>query len=50
MPYLRRIPVKIVTDTLGVARSNFVEQLRGTTRRFGRYRHQDDDELLAAIR
>jgi len=42
--------VKLVADTLGVARSNLVEQVRGTTKRRGRYRRQGDDELLAAIR
>ncbi len=42
--------MKLVADTLGVARSNLVEQLRGTTRRRGPYRRQGDDEVLAAIR
>ena len=42
--------MKLVADTLGVARSNLVEQVRGTTKQRGRYRRQGDDELLAAIR
>ena len=42
--------MKLVADTLGVARSSLVEQLRGTTRRRGPYRRQGDDALLAAIR
>jgi transposase InsO family protein len=42
--------VKVVADTLGVARSNLVEQLGGETKRRGRYQRQGDDELLAAIR
>ena len=42
--------MKIVADTLGVARSNLVEQLAGGTGRRGRYHRQGDDELLAAIR
>ncbi|MDQ2801692.1 MAG: hypothetical protein M3Y41_03015 [Pseudomonadota bacterium] len=39
-----------MADTLGVARSNLVEQLGGTAKRRGRYQRQGDDELLAAIR
>jgi putative transposase len=42
--------VKVVADALGVARSNLVEQLAGTTKRHSRYQRQGDDELLAAIR
>ena len=42
--------MKLVAKTLGVARSNLVEQLRGTTRPRGSYHRQGDDELLAAIR
>lgn len=42
--------MKVVADTLGVAQSNLVEQIRGETRRRGRYQRQGDDELLAAIR
>lgn len=42
--------MKVVADTLGVARSNLVEQLGAATRRRGRYERQGDDELLAAIR
>ncbi|WP_424139660.1 IS3 family transposase, partial [Roseomonas chloroacetimidivorans] len=45
-----RFPVKLVADTLGVARSNLVEQVRGRAKPRGRYRRQGDDELLAAIR
>ena len=41
--------MKTVADTLGVARSNIVEQLR-TSKPRGRYRRQGDEELLAAIR
>ena len=43
-------PVKVVADTLGVARSNLVEQMSGASRRRGRYQRQGDDEVLAAIR
>jgi transposase InsO family protein len=42
--------VKVVADTLGVARSNLVEQLRGGSKPPGRYQRQGDHELLAAIR
>lgn len=42
--------MKVVADTLGVARSNLVEQLAGDTKPRGRYRRQGDDELSAAIR
>ena len=42
--------MKLVADTLGVARSNLVEQLAGRTKRRDRYKRQGDDELLAAIR
>ncbi len=43
--------MKTVADTLGVARSNLVEQLRyPERRRRGPYRRVGDDELLAAIR
>jgi len=43
--------VKRVADTLGVARSNLVDQLRHTDRRRrGPYRREGDDELLVAIR
>ena len=42
--------MKVVADTLGVARSNLVEQLGSATKRRGRYRRQGDDALLAAIR
>jgi putative transposase len=42
--------MKVVTDTLGVARSNLVEQVRGSSKRRGRYQRQGDDELMAAIR
>ena len=41
--------MKTVADTLGVARSNIVEQLRASKPR-GRYHRQGDEELLAAIR
>jgi transposase InsO family protein len=42
--------VKLVADTLGVARSNLVEQLKGPRKRRGPYRRQGDDELIAAVR
>jgi transposase InsO family protein len=44
-----RFPVKVIADTLGVARSNLIEQLARPKPR-GRYRRQGDDELLTAIR
>lgn len=42
--------MKVVADTLGVARSNLIEQLRGSAKRRGGYQRQGDDALLAAIR
>jgi hypothetical protein len=42
--------VKVVSDTLGVARSNLVEQVGGASKIRGHYRRQGDHELLAAIR
>jgi transposase InsO family protein len=42
--------VKVVADTLGVARSNLIEQRRGSAKRRGGYQRQGDDALLAAIR
>jgi transposase InsO family protein len=42
--------VKVVADTLGVARSNLVQQIQGGSRRRGRYKREGDDEVLAAIR
>jgi hypothetical protein len=43
--------VKAVADTLGVARSNLVDQLRRPERRRrGPYRRAGDDELLTDIR
>jgi len=42
--------VKAIADTLGVARSNLVEQMAGTSKRRGRYDRQGDAELLVAIR
>jgi len=42
--------VKVVADTLGVARSNLIDQLKSKSRPRGRYRRQGDDELVAAIR
>ncbi len=42
--------MKVVADTLGVARSNVVKQLTGHGRPRGRYHRQGDDELLVAIR
>jgi putative transposase len=44
-------PVKTVADTLGVARSNLMDQLRHPERRRrGPYRRAGDDELLAEVR
>jgi len=45
----RRFPVKIVADTLGVARSNLIQQIKGSSQRRGRYKREGDDEVLAAI-
>ena len=45
-----RFAVKLVADTLGVARSNLVGQLRGATKPRSSYQRQGDAELLAAIR
>ncbi|WP_115353333.1 IS3 family transposase [Roseomonas gilardii] len=45
-----RFPVKAVADTLGVARSNLVEQLKGRAHRRGPYQREGDDALLAEIR
>lgn len=39
-----------MADTLGMAGSNLVEQVRGSANPQGRYRRQGDDELLVAIR
>jgi len=41
--------VKLVADTLGVARSNLVEQIKGTGKDRSGYQRQGDDELLGAI-
>lgn len=42
--------MKIVANTLGVARSNLVERMQGATKPRTSYRRQGDDELLQAIR
>jgi transposase InsO family protein len=42
--------VKAVADTLGVARSNLVEQLKGPGRRRGPYQREGDDAVLSEIR
>ena len=42
--------MKLVADTLGIARSNLVEQLANGAKPRRRYHRQGDDELLAAIR
>jgi hypothetical protein len=42
--------VKVVADTLGVARSNLIAQMQGPAKPRGRYRRQGDDELMQAIR
>ncbi len=41
--------MKVIADTLCVARSNLIEQL-ARPKPCGRYRRQGDDELLTAIR
>jgi hypothetical protein len=45
-----RFPMKAVADTLGVARSNLVEQLKGPGHYRGPYQHESNDVLLAEIR
>lgn len=45
-----RFPVKLVADTLAVARSNRVEHIKGTGNGRGSYRRQGDEELLGANR
>lgn len=42
--------MKVVANTFGVARSILVEQIRGRAKPRGRYKRQDDEEVLAAIR
>ncbi len=42
--------MKVVADTLGVARSNLVEQMSGASNCRSRYQRQGDDAVLAAIR
>jgi hypothetical protein len=42
--------VKVVADTLGVARSNLIAQMQRPPKQRGPYRRQGDDELLQAIR
>ncbi len=42
--------MKVVAETLGVARSNLIAQIQRATRQRGHYRRQGDDELLQAIR
>ena len=42
--------MKIVADTLGVARSNLIERMQGAPKPRTSYRRQGDDELLQAIR
>ena len=42
--------MKVVADTLGVARSNLIEQLNHAKQHRGRYRRQGDEALLADIR
>lgn len=42
--------MKLVADTLGVARSNLVDHLKSKSKPRGRYRRDGDDELIAAIR
>lgn len=42
--------MKAVADTLSVARSNLVEQLKGPGRRRSPYQREGDNALLAEIR
>lgn len=42
--------MKTVADTIGVARSNLIEQIQRTAKPRGSYQRQGDDELLLAIR
>ncbi len=42
--------MKRVTETLGIARSSLVEQLKGEGRSRGSYRREGDDNLTAEIR
>ena len=42
--------MKVIAETLGVARSNLVEQLKGATTPRRRYQRQGDEALLSAIR
>lgn len=42
--------MKVVADTLGVARSNLIVQMQGKAKSRGSYQRQGDNELLQAIR
>ena len=44
-----RFPVKVVADTLGVARSNLVEQMSGASKRRGRYQGRPMSRLSITI-
>ncbi len=46
----RGFAVKIVTDTLGVSRSQLHSRLREGSRPRGRYQQSEDAEMLTAIR
>jgi transposase len=48
-PLCGSTPVKVVAETLGVARSSLVEQVRGPAKPCGRYKRQGDEEVLAGI-
>jgi len=45
----RRFPVKVVAETLGVARSNLVDRLKGKTKPRRRYHKAQDAELVPRI-
>jgi transposase InsO family protein len=42
--------LKVIAETLGVARSNLIEQLKGATTPRRRYQRKGDEALLSAIR
>jgi putative transposase len=43
------LAMKTIAETLGVARSNFYDRLKGATHARGRYHKRGDAELLARI-
>ena len=44
-----RFPVKVVTETFGVARSNLIDRLKGKTKSRRRYQKAKDAELVPRI-